>query len=232
MKTRIVSALYFLTGISFIILKFAGFFWPGFAAKAILMPLLIIIFILNIRPGRMTSHWILISALFFSWAGDVALELPNVPGLSQKNEILFMTGLVCFMIAHLFYIVVFSLAPGRNYAFRKFFRFILPVILYGAILLGYMYDDLGIMRLPVIMYTIVLLSMLSTAINRFKKVSNESYYTVLIGAALFVLSDSLLAVNKFSHPFQSSSALIMSTYITGQFMIVIGYIRQFKNAFA
>jgi uncharacterized membrane protein YhhN len=157
--------------------------------------------------------------------------LQNIPAFPLKNDILFMTGLVCFLITHVLYVVVFCLTPGRNYAFRRFFRFILPVILYGVVLLGYIYHDLGNMRVPVIIYTIVLLSMLATAINRFGKVGSESYFLVLIGAVLFVLSDSMLAINKFSHPFQGSSALIMSTYIAGQFLIVIGYIKHFRTEF-
>jgi uncharacterized membrane protein YhhN len=231
MKTRILSVLYFLSGIAFILFKYTPGFRFDFLVKAIIIPLLILIFVMNIGVGHVASHWLILSALLFSWAGDVVLELPEIPQLTQQNEILFMAGLVFFMITHVLYFTVFSLTPGRNYAFRKFFRFILPVILYGAGLLGYMYNDLGNMRFPVIMYTIVLLAMLAAAINRYKKVSPISYYLVLIGAALFVLSDSLLAFNKFSHALPGSSALIMSTYITGQFLIVIGTIKHFRKDF-
>jgi uncharacterized membrane protein YhhN len=186
---------------------------------------------MNISPGHVVSHRLILSALLFSWAGDVVLELQNLPGLFKQNEILFMTGLVCFLITHVLYFTTFSLTPGRNYAYRRFFRYILPVIIYGSGLLVYMFEDLGEMRFPVIVYTIVLLAMLASAINRFKKVSQASYYLVLIGAVLFVLSDSLLAVNKFSHPLPSSSALIMSTYITGQYLIVFGIIKHFRKGF-
>ena len=154
-----------------------------------------------------------------------------MPGLTQQNEILFMIGLVCFLITHVLYFAVFCLAPGRNYAVKRISLFLLPVIMYGAGLLYYLMDDLGDMRIPVIVYTVVLLAMLAAAISRYKKVSSASYYLVLMGAVLFVLSDSLLAVNKFSHPLKGSSALIMSTYITGQFLIVIGYIKQYRNEF-
>jgi uncharacterized membrane protein YhhN len=172
------------------------------------------------------------SALLFSWAGDVVLELPNALELPRLNEILFMIGLVCFMITHILYFAVFILTPGRNYAVRKFFRFILPVIIYGAVLLYYLYSDLGDMRIPVILYTLVLLAMLVTAINRYKKVNYLSYTLVLMGAVLFVLSDSLLAINKFSRPLQGSSIWIMATYLTGQFLIAIGYIKQYREKFA
>jgi uncharacterized membrane protein YhhN len=170
-------------------------------------------------------------ALAFSWAGDVVLELPHVIEFTRLNDILFMAGLVCFMITHIMYFTVFSLTPGRNYVCKKLFFFILPVMIYGSGLLCFMYNDLGGMRIPVILYTIVLLAMLAAAISRYQKVNNFSYYLVLSGAILFVLSDSLLAINKFSHPFKGSSALIMSTYLAGQFLIVIGYIKQYRKEF-
>lgn len=231
MKTRIVSVLYFLSGFAFILLKHTQGVIPQFVVKAILIPFLILIFLLNIRPGTMTSRWFLFFALFFSWAGDTVLELTNMSGLTQQHEILFMIGLLCFMMTHVLYFAVFWLAPGRPYAMKKNFLFLLPVFLYGAGLLYYLMDDLGEMRIPVIVYTIVLLAMLAAAISRYKKVGPVSYFLVLTGAVLFVLSDSLLAVNKFSYPFKGSSAWIMSTYITGQFLIVIGYIKQYRNEF-
>jgi uncharacterized membrane protein YhhN len=231
MKTRIVSVLYFLSGIAFILLKHTPGVIPQFLVKAILIPFLILIFIINIRPVIMTSRWILFFALFFSWAGDVVLELPIMPGLTQQNEILFMIGLLCFMMTHILYFSLFLITPGRNYTGNKFFLFLLLVIIYGAGLLYYLMDDLGEMRIPVIVYTIVLLAMLAAAISRYKKVSSDSYILVVTGAVLFVLSDSFLAINKFSHPFKGSSALIMSTYLTGQFLIVIGCIKQYGNKF-
>ena len=105
----------------------------------------------------------------------------------------------------------------------------LPVIIYGVVLVSYLYSDLNDMRLPVILYAIVILTMLTGAINRIDKVKKGSYYLVLFGAILFVISDSSIAVNKFSHHFESSGFVIMSTYIVAQYLIVTGYIYQFGN---
>jgi uncharacterized membrane protein YhhN len=70
--------------------------------------------------------------------------------------------------------------------------------------------------------------MLAGAINRMEKVNRASYYMVLTGAVLFVISDSAIAVNKFSYHFESSGAVIMSTYVIAQFLIITGYIKQFN----
>jgi uncharacterized membrane protein YhhN len=71
--------------------------------------------------------------------------------------------------------------------------------------------------------------MLTGAINRLEKVNRASYYLVLTGAILFVISDSAIAVNKFSHHFESSGIVIMSAYIIAQFLIITGYIKEFRE---
>ncbi len=222
MKTKILSVLYFLSGITFILLKYNPGFLPEITVKGIIIPLLIILFLVNINPDHIKSHWLMLLAMFFSWAGDVALEIPG------QSAGLFITGLLCFMTTHILYFVVFYITPGRSIGPKKLFFFILPVYLFGVALLCYLYDDLGDMRIPVIVYTAILLSMLAAAITRINKVSRLSFYLVLIGAALFIISDSLLAINKFSQPLPNSTLWIMSTYVTGQFLIVLGYIKQYN----
>jgi uncharacterized membrane protein YhhN len=73
--------------------------------------------------------------------------------------------------------------------------------------------------------------MLCGAVNRYEKVSRLSYWIVLAGAILFVLSDSGIAFSKFIHPFSGTSLLIMSTYVAAQYLIVAGFIMQSKKEF-
>jgi uncharacterized membrane protein YhhN len=226
MKTRNLSALYFLTGIIFIALEFNRVFWPGVAVKALIMPLLILILWVNFRDEITGMHRLVIIALVFSWAGDVTLEFAG------QYEMMFMVGLLCFMATQVLYFIIFYRTPGAAYDMRRLSFGIIPVYVYGAFLVYFLYNDLGDMRVPVIVYAWVILTMLSGAISRLGKVSRISYYLVLCGAILFVLSDSLIAINKFSYPFIGSRILIMSTYIAGQFLIAAGYIRQFRKDFA
>jgi uncharacterized membrane protein YhhN len=46
------------------------------------------------------------------------------------------------------------------------------------------------------------------------------------GAVLFVLSDSLLAINKFYQPLAFAGTLIMLTYCAAQYFIVMGFIKR------
>ena len=182
-----------------------------------------ILFIVNLRPSINRLHSFMFAGLFFSWAGDVILEF------SQNNGNMFILGLACFLLAHVMYFTVFFITPGKNSILSNRIYLIIPVILYGVGLVFYLYDDLADMRLPVILYAIVILTMLTGAINRIDKVKRTSYYLVLTGAILFVISDSLIAINKFSCHFESSGILIMSTYIIAQYLIVVGYINQFSR---
>jgi uncharacterized membrane protein YhhN len=165
----------------------------------------------------------MIAGLFFSWGGDVILEL------SEKNGNMFIPGLVCFLLAHVMYFTIFLVTPGKNTILSKYLYLLVPVILYGAGLLFYLYHDLAAMKIPVFLYSLVILTMLSGAMNRIEKVNRKSFYLVLAGAILFVISDSAIAINKFSYHFEYSSIVIMSTYVIAQYLIISGYLNQFSE---
>jgi uncharacterized membrane protein YhhN len=214
----ILSVFYFLVGIFYIMLPVIPVSIPPLIVKALIMPVLIILFKVSDKKENALLHWLLLAALFFSWAGDVSL------GIKVHQETMFMLGLVCFLLTHILYFIVFLRIPGRNLPLKKFFYSVIPLLIYGLSLLFILYDDLGEMKIPVIIYTTVILAMVAAAINRVEKVNRTSYYIVLIGALLFLSSDSMLAIDKFSHPFRFASPLIMFTYIAGQYFIVMGYL--------
>jgi uncharacterized membrane protein YhhN len=187
------------------------------------MPMLVLILWVNLRKEFTGIHGLMITALLFSWAGDVTLEF------TEHHEMMFMLGLLFFMVTQVLYFIIFYRTPGAASNMRRLTFGIIPVYVYGVFLVYFLYDDLGDMRIPVIVYAFVILTMLSGAISRLGKVSRISYYLVLSGAMLFVLSDSMIAVNKFSYPFNGSRIVIMSTYITGQFLILMGIIKQYRK---
>jgi len=215
MKTNRLAYVYFLAGFANIL---AGYLHldnlMGLVTKVLLMPLLIFIFLV---PGSRWRriHLLMVTALVFSWAGDVLLEFTG------RGEMFFLFGLLCFMVTQILYTVVFSATSGTPRT-GSVLPLVLPVVLYGFALTGWLYPDLGSMRLPVIIYSLVILTMLAFALIRAVRGTPEGRYLVLSGAILFVLSDSLIAINRFGHPFAFSDALIMATYITGQFLIVAG----------
>jgi len=127
------------------------------------------------------------------------------------------------------YSVVFFSTRGKNALSGSRAYLVIPVLVFGIGLIYFLYGDLSGMRIPVIIYAIVILFMLAGAINRIEKVNRQSYFLVLTGAILFVISDSLIAINKFSFHFEYSGIVIMSTYLAAQYLIVTGYIKQSKT---
>ena len=156
------------------------------------------------------TYWVWL-ALFFSWVGDMLLMLP---------QDLFLVGLVSFLIGHLFYIRHFWDEWDR--AIRPMQPlYLLGVVLYLIGLMAILYPTLGDMRVPVIVYGVIISSMLFLALQ-----TGTSGYA--IGARLFVLSDSILAINKFGNSFLLAGTMIMLTYGLAQYFIVTGATREEK----
>jgi uncharacterized membrane protein YhhN len=61
-----------------------------------------------------------------------------------------------------------------------------------------------------------------TALFRYGRTNSKSFLLIFIGAVLFMVSDSVLAINKFHNAFSAAGALIMLTYCLAQFLIVEG----------
>ena len=108
-------------------------------------------------------------------------------------------------------------------------RMAFPVILAATGLVVVLYPRLGELRLPVIVYAGVLMFMVLNALFRFQKTSASSFWMVSAGAVLFMLSDSILAINKFLQPVNHAGVWIMSTYLCGQFLIVRGLIEHDRS---
>ena len=119
-RTWILTTFYFLIGIFYILLPAIPVSIPPLAIKALIIPVLIILFKVTARDGNILSHGLIFAALLFSWAGDVALAITRHP------ETMFMLGLVCFLLTHLLYVVVFFRTPGRNLLLKKFFYSVIP----------------------------------------------------------------------------------------------------------
>jgi len=222
MNFRTHTTLYFATGITFIALETIGVAWISIAVKSVIIPSLIWLYLRFIRGHWNRFHRLIIAALGFSWIGDITLQL------TQFQESFFLIGVGCFLIAQLIYMVVFFTTPGKNSVFFGKIYLAVPVVLYGMGILWLLYEGLGDMKLPVTIYTVVIMTMLLAAVNREKKVNRQSYLLVLTGAVIFVVSDSMIAINKFTQPFELARIAIMSSYITAQYLIVVGCTRQYN----
>jgi len=89
------------------------------------------------------------------------------------------------------------------------------------------------MKIPVLVYGSSVCLMVIMAALRIDSVSRRSFWWVTIGAILFMLSDSIIAINKFLYEgnLPLASFFIMLTYIIAQFFIVHGFLLSYKSTF-
>ena len=163
------------------------------------------------------KKWI-VSALLFSWTGDVLLLF------QQNNSVFFLLGLSAFLIAHLFYIIFFN-RVRVNESVRGNVWLLLIVVIYYSSLISLLYSHLGGMKLPVLVYGIVISCMFMLAMHMLFIKNKTAGKWMMTGALLFVISDSLLAVNKFYQPFAIAGVVIMLSYGLAQLFIVDGAIK-------
>jgi uncharacterized membrane protein YhhN len=162
---------------------------------------------------------IFILALIACLAGDIFLLSPDY----------FIPGLVSFLIGHVLYIFAYRQHQNEDDADSlrglQRVRLAFPIILAGTGLVVILYPVLGDLRIPVIVYAAVITSMVLVALFRYGRTTSQSFWLVFFGAVCFMISDSVLAINKFLDPISNAGLYIMATYMAAQFLIVQGIIK-------
>ncbi len=180
--------------------------WLEYLFKPLTMLLIIVIAMRERRPESSYYKGIITAGLFCSLLGDVLLMLP---------QDLFLPGLLSFLVAHLFYIAAFVYMAGRQ-ASRWL---LLPFAAYGGVMLWVLLPHAGGMKIPVVIYMAVILTMAWQATNRWIVSRQRGTLLAMAGAILFVVSDSALAYNRFVEPFPAAPLVVMATYFTAQWCI-------------
>jgi uncharacterized membrane protein YhhN len=189
-----------------------------YATKPLIVILLFIYCIQSVK-GKVKPISFLLTALSFSLAGDIFLLFDS------KNPNLFIFGLASFLIAHIFFILLFFQIKKANQPLRKpYWWLVLLVFIYTIFLFLFLNPSLGSLKIPVLIYASVLSMMFLSGAHAFD-ISQAAGKLCIAGAGLFVISDSLLAINKFYQPFAFAGLLVMLTYSLAQLFIVLGVLR-------
>lgn len=166
-------------------------------------------------------RWYLILALIFCWVGDVLLLF------ADRGAAFFIGGLSAFLVGHVFYILLFAKLMGRYHTGS---RLRLPVLVgLAAYMLAFYLivgQSLGAMLFPVMLYAVVISTMLYLAIILAGRMEDKPSFFLIGGAVAFVISDTILAVNKFYTPVPYAGLFIMSTYIFAQGALVWALLNQ------
>ena len=176
--------------------------------KPLTMGLILFLFIIPGHHRFDLYFFTILCGLIFSLIGDVFLIFP------EKN---FLKGLIGFLTAHLFYIAAFSSAKPLTVTLW------IPLLLliYGSVIFLILHPSLNKMALPVGFYIVVVNVMTWQAWERWVWFQNRMTLCAAIGSVLFLISDSLLAFNRFKRSFRMAEVLILSTYFAAQWLIAL-----------
>lgn len=177
----------------------------------LLIPLMIAAFK---SMGFFNKTWLFL-ALTFSWIGDILLLFVF------KGSMFFIFGLVSFLIAHLFYVFLFLKELKKTsgkFEFKQPGLTLIVLFLVGFYAL--LSPHLGDLKIPVIIYALVICFMLYIAYLLYPHWTTPSSLFLLTGAIAFVISDFLLAINKFYAPFPNAGFFVMVTYLYAQGALV------------
>lgn len=146
--------------------------------------------------------------LLFGAGGDVALEL--------DAEKYFVVGLGLFLVNHICFILAFaSERDPKVQPLRKAIAIVMVV--FGILAFYVLQPRLGELMPPVLVYLAVI-----TIMGVYATMRKATHNYFIVGAALFMISDSTIAFNKFLMPFEAAPYVIMITYYTAQFCTAHG----------
>ena len=175
-------------------------------AKPMLLTLLAVVYLVSVKKP---IFWYVLG-MFFCFVGDVLLMFNGVN--------FFMYGLSAFLLGHIVYIKITSSFLPSDLTV-KMISSAFPFVVFFAILMYFIYPNLGEMLIPVAFYGITISTFGSVALLNYRSEKSTENLWLFIGALLFILSDSLIALNKFYEPNEIYGVSIMVTYILAQFLI-------------
>ncbi|MBW6493465.1 MAG: lysoplasmalogenase [Burkholderiaceae bacterium] len=167
------------------------------------------------RRGLLLSRYsrFIVAGLVFSLAGDVFLITPEY----------FVFGLLAFLIAHMCYLAAFT-ADVRLGAYAKPFMAVAVIATVAVFVIWPGVESE--LQLPVIAYVLVLAMMTAQAQARsFLRGTYEARRAAL-GGALFLISDLILAIDKFHSPVAGAAFWVLATYWSAQTLIALSVPRE------
>jgi uncharacterized membrane protein YhhN len=129
----------------------------------------------------------------------------------------FAAGLAAFFAAQVCY--AFAFLSGIRLRFSPVPA--LAMLAYGAVLFAILYPGLKRLRIPVLVYILAISAMALAAVDRSIQAGGPAPLAACAGAALFLCSDTFLALDRFVKPFPAAQGLILSTYFAAQGFIAL-----------
>jgi uncharacterized membrane protein YhhN len=184
--------------------------WLQLIFKPLIIPSLALLYYVT---STSKNRWYL-AALLFSFLGDVLL-------LDKSN--LFLFGIAAFLITQLLYIFIISkdltVAPLKTKLTSA-----IPFSIFFIILIDILKPGLGDFLIPVVIYGLAISVFGTVSLLNYLLRKDQRSLTLLTGAILFIMSDSMIALHKFYEAENFYPVAIMITYVVAQYLI-FGYMR-------
>lgn len=185
--------------------------WLHYTAKP-LTTLLIVAMACSARSSERGYRNAIVIGLLLSTCGDVFLMLPGDT---------FVFGLASFLLAHLAYLFAFC---RRERLFALAWPLLAYVVVAGAVL-SLLWPSLPqALRLPVIVYVVVLAAMAAQAAVMWRLRRDRPGMLAAAGGLVFVASDSMLAIDRFAAPFAAATLAVLATYWIAQTLIALSVV--------
>lgn len=188
--------------------EYRGPRWQTYIFKPLTTSVLVLVALVPPSAHGIQYQVAIGAGLACSLLGDVFLMLPNDR---------FVPGLLSFLWAHVAYIVAFMAGISP----RSVPALLIPPLAVAILLVRYLWPTLGALRVPVLLYAGTIVLMVWRAWGRLWILPSPGALLAAVGVLLFMLSDGLLAVNRFRQPLPKAQALIMTTYVAAQSLIAL-----------
>ncbi|MBK7883640.1 MAG: lysoplasmalogenase [Chitinophagaceae bacterium] len=188
--------------------------------QPLLIPILMVFlyfYPLNVKDGKK----IIVLGLLFSWIGDILLIFESF------NSIFFVLGLIFYLsatISYTYYLLFINQTSPYAISFiHKQPWWVSIIIIYAFFLTALLFPDFTGIKILITIYTVIICTMLISALYVCNRINKPSGFIYILSALFFLISVSLVTINKFCHIIPYCGAYILLTYAIGQYFIIKGF---------
>ncbi|RLD13778.1 MAG: hypothetical protein DRI22_03895, partial [Caldiserica bacterium] len=208
----IPAFIFFAISLMDILFTNRGFKKGRIFTKPLIIPSLLLYYSLN----STTLNLFIILALILSTMGDVFL-------LFRRSKMFLILGLIAFLLAHIFYTVLFLSTVTFSLIPNLFYLIIIPYIVFGVVVFKNLKLKEKSIKVGVFLYILVIISMSFSSLLRFYSVPFMTFILPFSGSILFIISDSMLSMRYFGEK-RIRGGFVTVAYVLAQFLIVSGFI--------
>ena len=195
----ILLVLTIISGVSYLVARYYGNIKLIYIFKPLTTFLILLTVFLH-EPGSESYYKnLIVAGISFALAGDIMLMLPNDR---------FKAGLSAFATAVILFTIASAEYPGPYFGWG----YLIPAFIYAMVFLAVFLKRTRKMRVPVIVYVIVLTLFLWQVSGRAWYLADNDSIMTFFGAVLFIISDTMLAYSRYIKRLKLAPVLYMSFY--------------------